>query len=155
MDEKSKKLINLIQDNFPIESRPYLKIAKELDITEEEVINIIKELKNENYIKRLGGIFNSKKLGYYSTLCAIKVPENRIFEVATVINNYYGVTHNYLRNHNFNMWFTVIAPSKEEVYGFIKELKFRTGIDEVIELPALKLFKINVKFHLKEGISNV
>jgi len=150
MDRASKELINLIQDNFPIESRPFLKLANQLDITEEEVINIIKELKVNNYIKRLGGIFNSNKLGYYSTLCAIKVPTNRIFEVATLINSYNGVTHNYIRNHYYNMWFTVIALSIEEVREFLNNIKLKTDIQEIIELPAINLFKINVKFHIKE-----
>ena len=150
MDKKSKELVNLIQSNFPIESRPFLKLANELDITEEEVINIIKDLKDNNYIKRLGGIFNSKGLGYYSTLCAIKVPQERISEVAMLINSYNGVTHNYIRNHYYNMWFTVIAPSKEEAKEFINNIKLKTKIEEIIELPAIKLFKINVKFDIKE-----
>jgi len=150
MDKKSKELINLIQADFPIESRPFLKIAKELDITEEQVINIIKDLKHNNYIKRLGGIFNSKKLGYYSTLCAIKVPIDRISEVAKFINSYSGVTHNYIRNNYYNMWFTVIAPSIEEAKEFINSIKLKTNIEEIIELPAINLFKINVNFDIKE-----
>ena len=150
MDKKSKELINLIQDDFPIESRPFLKLANQLNVTEEQVINIIKELKINNYIKRLGGIFNSNKLGYYSTLCAIKVPANRIFEVATFINSYNGVTHNYIRNHYYNMWFTVIALSIEEVREFLNDIELKTDIKEIIELPAINLFKINVRFHIKE-----
>ena len=150
MNKKSKELVNLIQSNFPIESRPFLKLAKELDITEEQVINIIKELKDDKFIKRLGGIFNSKALGYYSTLCAIKVPEDRISEVAIFINSYNGVTHNYIRNHYYNMWFTVIAPSRDEAKEFINSVKLKTGIEEIIELPAIKLFKINVNFDIKE-----
>ena len=150
MDKKSKALVNLIQADFPIESRPFLKIAKELDITEEQVINIIKDLKDNNYIKRLGGIFNSKKLGYYSTLCAIKVPIDRISEVAKFINSYNGVTHNYIRNNYYNMWFTVIAPSIEEAKEFISSIKLKTNIEEIIELPAINLFKINVNFDIKE-----
>ena len=150
MDKKSNELLNLIQEDFPLESRPFLKLAKELDITEEQVINIIKGLKDTNYIKRLGGIFNSKKLGYYSTLCAIKVPQQRIPEVGTFINSFDGVTHNYIRNHYYNMWFTVIAKSKEVVKEIINDIKLETGIEEIIELPAIKLFKINVKFDIKE-----
>ena len=148
MDKKSKELINLIQSNFPIESRPFLKIANELDITEEQVINIVKELKANNYIKRIGGIFSSEKLGYYSTLCAMKVPQNRISEVATLINMYNGVTHNYIRNYSYNMWFTLIAPSIEEAEKFLKDIKLKTGIGEILELPAINLFKINVEFKI-------
>ena len=150
MDNKSKELLNLIQAKFPLETRPFLKLANELNITEEQVIDIIKDLKGNGYIKRLGGIFDSKKLGYYSTLCAIQVPEDRINEVAKIINNYEGVTHNYIRNYSYNMWFTVIAPSVEAVKEFLYSIKIKTGIQDIIELPAVNLFKINVNFNIKE-----
>ena len=150
MDRNSKDLLNLIQSNFPLESRPFLKIANELNISENQVIDIIKELKNNGYIKRIGGIFDAKKLGYYSTLCAIKVPKERIAEVAKLINSNNGVTHNYIRNHSYNMWFTVIAPSIEEIKEFLNDIKINTAIEEIIELPAVNLFKINVNFNIKE-----
>jgi len=150
MDKISKDLLNIIQSDFPIESRPFLKIAKELNISENEVIDIIKELKNDNYIKRIGGIFDSRKLGYSSTLCAIKVPLDRITEVAKIINSYGGVTHNYIRNHSYNMWFTVIAPSIDAVKEFLNDIKIKTDIEDIIELPVVNLFKINVVFNIKE-----
>ena len=150
MDNKSRELLNLIQANFPLEPRPFLKLANELNITEEQVIEIIKDLKDNGYIKRLGGIFDSKKLGYHSTLCAIKVPQDRISEVAELINNYIGVTHNYMREHSYNMWFTVIADSLEAVKDFLDHIKRKTGIEDIIELPAVNLFKINVNFNIKE-----
>ena len=150
MDRNSKDLLNLIQSNFPLESRPFLKIANELNISENQVIDIIKELKNNGYIKRIGGIFDAKKLGYYSTLCAIKVPKERIAEVAKLINSNNGVTHNYIRNHSYNMWFTVIAPFIEEIKEFLNDIKINTAIEEIIELPAVNLFKINVNFNIKE-----
>lgn len=150
MDKMSKDLINLIQSDFPLESRPFLKIADKLNISEQEVIDIIKELKNNGYIKRLGGIFDSRKLGYYSTLCAIKVPLDRIDEVSKLINSYNGVTHNYIRNYEYNMWFTVIAPSIEDVKEFLNSIKIKTHIEDIIELPAINLFKINVMFNIKE-----
>lgn len=150
MDNKSKELLNLIQSEFPLDSRPFLKLANELNITEQQVIDIIKELKDKGYIKRVGGIFDSKKLGYYSTLCAIKVPENRVPEVAKLINDNDGVTHNYMREHSYNMWFTVIAASVESVKDFLGYIKTKTGIEDIIELPAVNLFKINVNFNVKE-----
>lgn len=149
MDEKSKDLLNLIQSNFPLESRPFLKLATELQISEKAVIDIIKDLKNNGYIKRLGGIFDSRKLGYYSTLCAIKVPVERIAEVAMLINTYNGVTHNYIRNNSYNMWFTVIAPTIKDVKEFLNDIKIKTGIEDLIELPMVNLFKIKVNFNIK------
>ena len=150
MDKISKDLLNLIQSNFPIESRPFLKLANELNISEKQVIDIIKELKNNGYIRRVGGIFDSKKLGYYSTLCAIKVPIDRITEVAKLINSNNGVTHNYIRNHSYNMWFTVIAPTREDVKVFLNDIKIKTNIEEIIELPVTNLVKISVVFNIKE-----
>ena len=150
MDKINKTLLNLIQSNFPIESRPYLKLAKQLNISEMQVIDIIKELRNNGYIKRIGGIFDLRKLGYYSTLCAIKVPIERIEEVAKLINSNAGVTHNYIRNHSYNMWFTVIAPSIKDVKQFLNDIKVKTNIQDIIELPVERLFKINVVFNIKE-----
>jgi len=150
MDKINKDILNLIQSNFPIESRPFLKIAKELNISEMQVIDIIKGLKNNGFIKRIGGIFNLRKLGYHSTLCAIKVPIERIDEVSKLINSNNGVTHNYIRNHSYNMWFTVIAPSIEGVKEFLNDIKVKTGIEDIIELPVERLFKINVVFDIKE-----
>lgn len=150
MDRESKEVLNLIQTEFPIDNRPFLKIADKLNITEKKVIRIIKELKDKGYIRRIGGSFDSKKLGYCSTLCAINIPDERIIEVAKFINNYKGVTHNYIRNNFYNMWFTVIAPSEEEIKRFLVDIKIYTGIEEILELPALDVFKINAVFHIKE-----
>jgi len=112
LDPVDNKLINLIQSNFPLVAEPYREIGTILGIGEDEVMERIKRLKENGVFRRLGGIFDSRKLGYAGTLCAIKVPENRIDETAAVINSFPGVTHNYLREHSFNMWFTVLAPSK-------------------------------------------
>jgi Transcriptional regulators len=152
MDKEYTELLNSIQDSFPLEPRPYLAIAKKLNMTEEEVIKSIKKLKDSGDIRRIGGVFNSKKLGFSSTLCAIKVPKERIEEVAELINSYEGVTHNYLRNHSYNMWFTVIAFSEEEIKRFINEIKYRTGIVDILYLPSRRMFKIKVDFHVKEKL---
>jgi len=150
MDKKYKELLNMIQTDFPLESRPYLKLARDLGITEEQVIGMIGEMKENGSIKRIGGIFNSKELGYNSTLCAASVPTERIPEAAEIINSYPGVTHNYIRNHEYNMWFTIIAPSIEYIEKLIEEIQLRTGIEKILHLPAVRLFKIHVNFEIKE-----
>jgi DNA-binding Lrp family transcriptional regulator len=150
MNKTVKKLLNIIQADFPLESRPYQKIADDLGISEEEVIVLMQELKLDGSIKRIGGIFNSKELGYHSTLCAASVPSERVSDVADIINGYQGVTHNYIRSHEFNMWFTIIAPSFDCLEKQIEEIKCRTGIEKIINLPATKLFKINVNFEMRE-----
>lgn len=150
MDEKDRQLLYYTQQNFPIESRPFLVLAKKLDITEEEVIERIKKLKEKKYIRKIGAMFDSKKLGYCSTLCAIKVPKDRVREVAAIINSYEGVTHNYLREHSYNMWFTLIAASKGKLQKILKEMKEKTQIDAMINLPAIKNLKIKVVFNTME-----
>lgn len=92
MDKICVDLLNLIQNEFPLESRPYLKISEKLEVSENQVIELLKDLKKDGYIRRLGGIVNSKKIGYYSTLCAVKVPKEKIKEVSKIINSYDGVT---------------------------------------------------------------
>lgn len=147
MDEKDRQLLYYTQQNFPIDSRPFLVLAKQLDITEEEVIERIKRLKEKKYIRKIGAMFDSKKLGYSSTLCAMKVPKDRIVEVANIINKYEGVTHNYLREHSYNMWFTLIAASKERLQEILKEIRKKTEIEAIISLPAIKNLKIKVVFN--------
>jgi DNA-binding Lrp family transcriptional regulator len=150
VDNIDKQLLNIIQRGFPICSQPYQQLADELGTSEEEIIEKIAKLKEEGIIRRLGGIFDSKKLGYKSTLCAIKVPQEKIQEVKEVINSYKGVTHNYLREHNYNMWFTLIVPGAEAIDDVLAEMRRETGIDDIINLPAVNFFKINVNFDLNE-----
>ncbi|MDD4334646.1 MAG: Lrp/AsnC family transcriptional regulator, partial [Desulfotomaculaceae bacterium] len=119
-----------------------------LGINEEDVLARLRNMIDNGLIRRLGGIFDSRMLGYHSTLCAMQVDENRIGEVAAVVNSYPGVTHNYLREHKFNMWFTSTAPSKKELDEFITKIKKDTGINDILVLPAQKLFKIRVNFDL-------
>ncbi len=144
MDEIDKKLLNLVQEGLPLESRPFLTLAKQIGIAEEEVIQRVNELKENGYIRRLGGIFDSKKLGYASTLCAINVPEQDIENIAKIINSYDEITHNYIRNHEYNMWFTIIASSETRVKEIIDSVKDKTEINSIITLPVIKLFKIKV-----------
>lgn len=150
MDNRDKELLNKIQRDFPVCSKPYLQLAEELGISENEVIERITNLKKEGIIRRLGGTFDSRRLGYKSTLCAIKVPEERIPEVTNIINSFIGVTHNYLREHEYNMWFTLIAPSKEHIISVLEQMKVKTGIDDILNLPAINFFKINVNFDMNE-----
>ena len=148
MESKIKRLLNKIQEDFPISSRPYLEIAHQLGMTEEEVLESIKELKKAGYIRRLGGVFDSRSLGYTSSLCAMKVEPSDVDKVGGRISSYIGVTHNYLRNHDYNMWFTITAPSEVHIQQIIHEIKSESGIDEIMVLEAVKTFKIKVNFDL-------
>lgn len=104
----------------------------------------------QDVIRRLGGVFDSRKLGYKGTLCAVKVPQDRIDEVAAVINSYLGITHNYLRDHEYNMWFTILAQSPAKVEQILKEIKEKTGIEDIINLPSQRFFKVLVNFDVRD-----
>ena len=144
MDTIDKKLLNLIQNEIPIDKRPFKNLGEKLSITENEVLNRIEKLKDEGIIRRIGGIFNSRKIGYKSTLCAAKVPEDKIEKVAMFINTYDEVTHNYIREDEYNMWFTLITYSDENLNNIIEEIKRQTSVNDIISLPSVKLFKVKV-----------
>lgn len=148
LDETDKAILNRIQSDFPITARPYLAIAEELGLDENDVIRRLKLLKKNGIIRRIGGNFVPEKLGFVSTLCAAVVPDEKIASFTKVINRYPGVTHNYLREGSFNIWFTFIAPSMKEIASNLKQISKETGIKEVINLPATKVFKINAHFDL-------
>ena len=149
MDNVNQKLLEIIQDNFPVSPEPYKDLAISLGLSEEEVIQRIIKLQDMGIIRRLGAIFDLRKLGYKSTLCAMRVPKNKISTVAKLINAYPGVTHNYLREHKYNMWFTLIAPSTNHIDKICSEIMVLSGIQDLLQLPAKRFFKINVKFSVK------
>ncbi len=148
MDHVDKKIVNEIQANFPLVSRPYAKVAEKLGLSEEEVIERVKRLKEKGYIRRIGANFNSDKLGFASTLCGAKVPPEKIEHFVKVVNQYKGVTHNYQRRDPYNIWFTFIAPTMEDIEQALEEIKKETGVEEIYNFPAVKIFKVNVKFKL-------
>lgn len=148
MDNLDRQILDTIQSRFPITKEPFRELAGSLEISESEVISRIKRLKKEGIIRRLGAIFDSKKLGYASTLVAMRVPEDRLEEVAKAINEFPGVTHNYARDHAYNLWFTLVARSAEEIERILEKIKRRTGVTDVLSLPAIKLFKIGVELDL-------
>lgn len=153
MDTIDKKLLNLMQNEIPIDKRPFRVLGEKLMLTENEVLKRVNKLKEDGIIRRIGGIFNSRRMGYTSTLCAAKVPENKIEEVAACINEYYEVTHNYIREDEYNMWFTVITHSEERLNNILEEIKRKTILDEIISLPSIKLFKVKVALNF-EGDEN-
>ena len=148
MDDTDRKILNRIQSNFPITPRPYLTIAEELGLEESEVIHRLLHLKENGIIRRIGGNFFPEKLGFVSTLCAAKVPEDKIDAFAEAVNRYPGVTHNYQRDNSFNIWFTFIAPSMEEIEEKLEEISRNTGVEDIINLPATTVFKIKAHFDL-------
>ena len=146
LDDIDKAIVNRIQSDFPITSRPYLAMAEELGLTEKEVLDRVTRLKKTGIIRRIGGNFVPGKLGFVSTLCAARVPVDNIERFAKVVNRYSGVTHNYQRDNQYNVWFTFIAQSMEEIEGNLKAIAAETGVSDILNLPATKVFKIKAQF---------
>lgn len=149
MDDLDRSLLNTVQTSFPIDARPYQVLAELTGTTEQEAWQRVQDFREEGIIRRLGGVFDSHRLGYKSTLCAAKVPEEKIQTLDDFLLSIPGVTHNYLRRHAFNMWFTLIAPSQCEVEIILDRIKAVLGTSEVYSLPATRLFKISVDFDFK------
>lgn len=148
MDDLDKTILNRIQSRFPLTPRPFESIARELGTTENEVLARVSRLKQTGIIRRIGGNFVPGKVGFVSTLCAAQVPEEKLDLFARTVNTFPGVTHNYLRENAFNVWFTFIAPSREVIRRNLERIAERTGIKCILNLPATHVFKIKAKFDL-------
>ncbi len=142
-----KELLFSIQNDFPLQPRPFETLAKRLHSDEETVLDTLRHLKEEGIIRQTSAIFDTKKLGYTSSLVAFRVDPKRIEEAAEVINAHPGVSHNYERTHRFNLWFTLAVPPESSLglEGTIRELARRARAEAVITLPTIRMFKIAVK----------
>ncbi len=147
LDDLDRAILNEIQSNFPIVSRPYAEVAARVGADEEQVLRRVRTLMESGVIRRLGANFTSRKLGYTSTLCAARVPPELLERFVEVVNRYPGVTHNYLRRHYFNVWFTLIAESPARLEQILAEISGASGV-EVLSLPAQEIIKIKVDFPL-------
>ena len=151
LDELDKRLLNLMQGRFPIEPRPYRRIAELAGVAEEQVLTRIQHLLDERIIRQVTPIFDTRALGYSSMLVAAKVDPENPHRAAQVINAHPGVSHNYLRNHEFNLWFTIATEpdSPLGLDGTLQALAAEAGAESVRQLPTLKLFKIRMDLEME------
>ncbi len=145
IDETDRALLNEVQSDFPVQSHPYKALGARIGVSEKEALARIAKLREAGIIRRIGASINSRKLGFVSTLVTARVPVEQLDDFVAVVNSFPGVTHNYLRKHDFNVWFTLIAQSEEEKLRIINEMFAKTGI-ELSEFPAKRIFKIRVDF---------
>jgi DNA-binding Lrp family transcriptional regulator len=145
MDEIDKKILNLIQEEFPLHERPYAEIGRQIGIGEDEAMERVQSLKDAGIIRRIGVVFEPKKLDYTSTLCGVHVEEEILMDVVEAINKNTGVTHNYEREGDLNLWFTIIADKAEEIDTFIEDLERRFSI-KIYRFPKKRVFKIKTFF---------
>lgn len=150
MDTFDKEILDIIQSSFPLSPRPYEVVGGQVGLTESEVLARVRRLKQQGVIRRMGANFGSRQLGWSSTLCGAEVPEDRLDAFVAEVNKHTGVTHNYLRAHQFNVWFALIAPSAEVVEEILADITAKTGVP-IMNLPASTLFKIKVDFQMGGG----
>jgi DNA-binding Lrp family transcriptional regulator len=153
LDETDKRLLNLLQGSFPLAPRPYAAVAKLAELSEDEAIARTKRLLDERIIREVTPIFDTRVLGYSSMLVAAKVDAEHPWRAAKVINEHPGVSHNYLRDHDFNLWFTIATEpgSKLGVQGTLDVLADLTGAQSIRQLPTLRLFKIRMDLEMEKG----
>ena len=155
MNELDQKLLAIIQDGFPLVERPYKALAETLNVSEQEVFDAVEMLRASGVIRRIGGVYDSKKLGFISRLCAGMVPtssqdfsteshdETPMEKFAAVVMGEPAITHNYIRSHEYNVWFTVIAENEAAIESIVKRICAKTELHDVHVLSATKKFKIN------------
>jgi siroheme decarboxylase len=148
MDAIDKKILNILQKEFPLEERPFLIVAERCGINEEDALSRIQKMKDKGIIRRIGAVFDGAKLGRISTLCAARVPQDKLEEFVNVVNASKGVTHNYLRDNEYNIWFTINAATAEELESFLADLKKKTSVTDILDMRAVRTFKIDASFEV-------
>jgi DNA-binding Lrp family transcriptional regulator len=148
LDKIDKELLNGIQWSFPLNERPFIEIARMHKLSEQEVIRRITHLKDGGLIRQISAIFDTRRLGYKSALIAFSVEADKLDEVASQINRHPGVSHNYERNHDYNMWFTLAVPPNDSMKAVLDRMAGLNGVLKYRLLPTLKLYKIGVKLDM-------
>jgi DNA-binding Lrp family transcriptional regulator len=151
LDDLDKRLLNLMQGSFPLEPRPYAAVAHAAEVSEEDAMSRVARLVDERIIREITPIYDTRALGYSSMLVAAKVDAEHPHRPAQVINEHPGVSHNYLRNHEFNLWFTLAVEehSRLGLQGTLDVLQRLTGAESIRQLPTLKLFKIRMDLEME------
>ena len=144
LEDLDKRLLNLIQSDFPLVARPYLTLAERVGATEEQVMERIAALKKGRIVRQINAIFDTRALGYQSTLVAARYAPERLHQGALIVNQHPGVSHNYERDHDFNLWYTVAVPPGSNLQAHVDTLHQLSGAEVTRMLPTLRLFKIGV-----------
>ncbi|MBI5104164.1 MAG: Lrp/AsnC family transcriptional regulator [Solirubrobacterales bacterium] len=157
LDEFDKRLLDQLQGSFPIAARPYAEVATALGVPEERVLARVAELVQQRIIRQVTPIYDTRAFGYGSMLVAAKVDAEHPWRPAKVINEHPGVSHNYLRNHEFNMWFTIAVEPDSQLGldGTLEVLQRETGAESIRQLPTLKLFKIRMDLEMSGGTESL
>lgn len=150
-DDTDARILDIIQQSFPLVSRPFADIASRLKMDESDVLERVRGLKKSGVLRQLSAIFDTRRLGYKSSLVAMRVKPQMIDHVASVINCHPGVSHNYEREGTYNLWFTIAVPPGSNLKSELDRFSVIDGIEKVRMLPTIKLFKIGVKLEIVES----
>jgi DNA-binding Lrp family transcriptional regulator len=148
LDLLDRQILNLLQSEFPLVERPFASIGAAVGIKESEAIERVISLKRRNVVRQIGAIFDTRRLGYKTSLVAMNFPAGELDEAAQKINEHPGVSHNYARVGQFNLWFTVAVPPEETIEGTVERMAEETGALSVRIMPTIKFFKIGVNFDM-------
>jgi len=143
-----KLILNRLQDDLPFRERPWESVAEDLGITEDFLLKRIAFLKKKGIIRRISAVFSPRKIGLVSTLAAVKTSPASARKVAQQINSYPEVTHNYKRDAEYNIWFTIVAGNAKSIARIISEIRRNKAVKKLSEFPTVKLFKIDVNFRV-------
>ena len=150
MDDLDREMLNVMQSSFPLVNRPYQAIAEKVGSDETTVMERLRRLREAGVLRQTSAIFDTRSLGYKSTLVAMKFSPDKVDEGAEVVNQHPGVSHNYLRQHEYNLWFTIAVPWDGNLQDEIHTLGDRAGAEDTLILPTLRLFKIGVNFDMQK-----
>src|SRR5436305_3895561 len=148
LEDADRELLNAVQWDFPLEPRPYAVLAERLGIEEADVRARVARVKELGVLRQLSAIFDTRALGYQSALVAAKVDPDRVDEAAAVISEHPGVSHNYKRNHAYNLWYTLAVPPGDDIDEHLAVLHHDSGSLVTRKLPTLQLYKIGVKLDM-------
>lgn len=152
MDELDSRILEALQDDFPLSSRPYAILAEQVGISEDEIWGRVERLLDKGVIRRIGASLDSRKLGFSSTLAAVSIEPEQVDMAAEVIAKFVEVTHSYQRNDKFNIWFTVIARDEDRIKEVLDRIRSELSLEEskVLNLPMTRLFKLDVRFNVRK-----
>jgi len=151
MDDLDSRIVDLLQNEFPVTINPYVTLGRKLNISSGEFWDRVKKMIDAGVIRRIGVSLDSRKFGYSSTLAAISIEEERVDAAAEITGRFVEVTHSYTRKDKFNIWFTLIAEDKERVESILEEIREALSLDrwQVLNLPMKRMFKLNARFSIQ------
>lgn len=151
MDDLNRRILDALQYDFPLSDRPYEDLAERLGLDAELLWQRVDRMIEQGVIRRFGASIDSRKLGFCSTLAAVRVEPGLVERAAEVIGRYREVTHSYLRDHEFNIWFTVIAADGERIEAILDEIRGSLSLDpvDILNLPMKRMFKLDARFNVR------